>query len=252
MLRGLYSAATGMTVQRGKMDVLTNNVVNATTTGYKKDGLVSSSFEEVLIDRINDPYVINQGTGVGPYSFGTHIDEIHTDFTQGDLEFVVTQTSFALSGDGFFAVETPDDERYTRAGNFTVNAEGYLVTGEGHYVLGENGRIRVGAGDFAVDLKGNITANGWAIDSMRLVRFENTNDLRKQGDSLYYSFSGEAPLAAENCTVRQGFLESSNVDVATEMVNMITVYRTYEASQKILTMTDETLGLAVNKIGSLR
>lgn len=252
MLRGLYSAATGMTVQRGKMDVLTNNVVNATTTGYKKDGLVSSSFEEVLIERINDPYVINQGNQVGPYSFGTHIAEVYTDFTQGNIEFVETQTSLALSGEGFFAVETPDGERYTRAGNFTVNSEGYLVTCEGYYVLGENGRIQVGHGDFVADLRGNVSVNGMPADSLRLVRFENINDLRKQGNSLYYSFSNEVPSVAENCSVRQGYLESSNVDVATEMVNMITVYRTYEASQKILMMTDETLGLAVNKIGSLR
>ena len=252
MLRGLYTATTGMTVQRAKMDVLTNNIVNASTTGYKKDNLLSSNFEEVLIERIGDPYLVNTSEEVGPYSFGTHIDEVYTDFSQGSIEPTETQTDLAITGDGFFAVETPDGERYTRAGNFCVNQEGYLVTADGYYVLGENGRINVGSGEFSVDGEGNIVSGDEARGTLRIVRLEETDGLRKQGDNLYYVFSGEAPADAEDFKIMQGYLESSNVDIATEMVDMITVYRAYEANQKILTMTDETLGMAVNNLGSLR
>ncbi len=252
MLRGLYTAATGMTVQRNKMDVLTNNIVNASTTGYKKDTLISSSFAEVLIERINDPYVISTSEEVGPYSFGTHIDEIYTDYSPGNIESTGTQTDLAISGDGFFTVETPDGERYTRSGNFTVNQQGYLVTCGGYYVLGENGPISVGSGAFAVDGEGNITIDGEARGALRIVQFEETANLRKQGENLYYTLNGETPTDAVSCQVMQGQLESSNVDIADEMTDMIMVYRTYEANQKILTMTDETLGLAVNDLGSLR
>ena len=251
MLRGLYTAATGMTVQRNKMDVLTNNIVNASTNGYKQDELISSSFEEVLIERTNDPYVVNTSSEVGPYSFGTHIDEIYTDFAQGSMEETGTVTDLAISGEGFFAVETPDGERYTRAGNFSVDQDGYLVTSDGDYVLGDNGRLNVGTGGFAVSSDGTVTADGEVRGTLDIVQFEDTTGLRKQGENLYYSLDGEIPTEADGKVI-QGYLEGSNVDIADEMVDMISVYRTYEANQKILTMTDETLGLAVNDLGSLR
>jgi flagellar basal-body rod protein FlgF len=252
MLRGLYTAATGMMVQREKMNVLTNNIVNASTTGFKKDGLLSRNFAEVLIERTQDPYVIHVGREVGPYSFGTHVDEIYTDFSEGSFKATSKQTDLAIAGDGFFAVETPDGERYTRDGQFFVSQTGELVTADGYYVLGRNGRLHVGSGDFSVDGQGNVLVDGEARDSLRIVQFEETDGLRKQGDNLYSVFAGEAPAIASDCKVMQGYLESSNVDIATEMVDMITVYRTYEANQKILTMTDETLGRAVNDLGSLR
>ena len=251
MLRGLYTAATGMTVQRNKMDVLTNNIVNASTTGYKQDELISSSFEEVLIERINDPYVVNTSDEVGPYSFGTHIDEVFTNFAQGSFEETGTATDLAISGEGFFAVETPDGERYTRDGNFSVDQQGYLLTGSGYYVLGDNGRLNVGTGGFTVAQDGSVTVGGEVSDTIRIVRFEEMTGLRKQGENLYYSLNGEIPTE-DGGEVLQGYLEGSNVDIASEMVDMISVYRTYEANQKILTMTDETLGLAVNDLGSLR
>ncbi len=119
-------------------------------------------------------------------------------------------------------------------------------------MLGENGRINVGSGDFKVDADGNVTIDAEAIDTLRVVQFQETAGLRKQGDSLYFALNGEIPADAENAGVMQGYLEGSNVDIADEMVDMITVYRTYEANQKILTMTDETLGMAVNNLGSLR
>ncbi|SMC35498.1 flagellar basal-body rod protein FlgF [Papillibacter cinnamivorans] len=252
MLRGLYTAATGMTVQRLKMDVLTNNIVNADTTGFKRDSLISSSFETVLLERLNDPGTVNAVSEVGPYSFGTHVDQVVTDLSQGSLESTGKSTDLAVSGDGYFAVETASGERYTRSGSFTVNAEGYLVTADGDYVLGNNGAIPVGSSDFSVDAAGTVTSGGKTIDTLRVVSFQRTEDLRKQGDSLYYSVSGETPSNSQDCTVMQGFRESSNVDIADEMVNMMSVYRAYEASAKILTMTDETLGLAVNDLGSLR
>ncbi|NLF35308.1 MAG: flagellar hook-basal body protein, partial [Clostridiales bacterium] len=149
MVRGLYTSATGMTVQRNKMDVLANNIVNAETTGYKKDTLVTSSFDEVMLLRVNDPGVSIYGAGrTGPYSFGTHVDELVTHFAGGSLEETGRSTDLAIVGQGFFVVETPGGERYTRSGNFSVDPEGYLVTGDGHYVLGEGGRLRVGSDGF--------------------------------------------------------------------------------------------------------
>jgi len=251
MVRGLYTAATGMMVQRDKMDTLTNNIVNAETTGFKKDTLVTSTFDQVMLERIHDPGVTVFGARVGAYSYGTHADELITDFAQGSLEETGKSTDLALAGEGFFAVETGEGERYTRDGNFTVNRGGYLTTQDGNYVLGENGRIYVGTQDFTVTADGSVTGPAANADTLRLVTFAEQGQLRKQGDNLYYPYGGAAAEDAQGTAVLQGSLEGSNVDAADEMVNMLTVYRKYEASQKIVDMTDDTMGMAVNlgKVG---
>lgn len=243
MVRGLYTAATGMAVQQNKMDVLTNNIVNAETTGFKKDSLVNSAFDEVMLKRIHDPNVnIYGGDEVGGYSSGTHIDELFTDFSEGNLENTEKPTDLALAGEGFFVIETPEGERYTRSGNFSVDEQGYLVTKDGNYALGDNGRIQVGSADFSVALDGSISTG----DRLRIVTFPNLGVLRKQGNNLYYPYEGAAAVPAQEFQVRQGVQENSNVAMENEMVDMVTVYRKYEASQKIVSLTDQTIGLAVN------
>jgi flagellar basal-body rod protein FlgF len=250
MIRGLYTAATGMMVQRGRMDALTNNLVNADTTGYKNDEVMTSSFDSVMLKRINDPSVSVVGTNAGPYSFGTHVDELVTDFSDGIYEQTDQDTDLSLTGNGFFVVETPNGERYTRAGNFAVDIDGYLVTSDGNYVLGQSGRIRVGSDTFGVSEDGTVTGENAVSDKLRLVAFQD-GTLRKEGNSLYYAYEGAQPQDAAGCKVMQGFLEGSNVSVADSMVDMLTLYRKYEACQKSVTMNDETLGLAANKLGRL-
>lgn len=251
MIRGLYTATTGMMVERNKMDVLTNNIVNAETTGYKSDKIATSAFDKVMLERINDPNVSIVGTNAGPYSWGTHVDEKVTDFTEGTLEETGRSTDLAISGGGFFTVETDAGDRYTRNGNFVVNSEGYLTTEDGNYVLGQSGRVWVGDDGFTVADDGTVTASDGTTNKLSLAGFDDTAALRKQGDNLYYLYGGAAPHAATGSKVYQGMQESSNVSAADSMVNMMSVYRKYEACQRVVTMNDETLGLAVNKIGSL-
>lgn len=248
MVRGLYTSATGMTVQRGKMDVLTNNIVNAETTGFKSDNLITSSFSQTMLSRINDPNISIIGSeSVGGYNYGTHVDELVTDFSGGTLEETGKKTDLALVGDGFFTVETAGGQvRYTKSGNFTVNSAGYLVTEDGGYVLGENGRINVGSKDFSVSAEGNVTGDTAAPDRLKIVTFNDLGVLRKEGNNLYSVYGNAAPVQATGTTVRQGALEGSNINVSDEMVDMISVYRKYEASQKIVSMTDKSLELTVN------
>lgn len=251
MIRGLYTAATGMAVQREKMDIVTNNIVNAETTGYKADTLFTQNFNAVMLERINDPNINIVGTDVGRYSFGSHITEKLTNFDQGNFEQTNRLTDIAIDGDGFFVIETPEGERYTKAGNFTVNRNGFLVTADGDYVLGEGGHIYVGEASFKVGLDGTVSGTGLANNRLRIVRTDDPAALRKQGDSLYYLYGGAAMAADNASVVRQGFQECSNVNIADELVDMITLYREYEASQKAVIMNDETLGMAVNKLGRL-
>jgi flagellar basal-body rod protein FlgG len=248
MVRGLYTAATGMTVQRSKMDVLTNNVVNAETTGYKADSLITSTFDEVMLNRVNDPSIRILGTNaIGGYDYGTHIDELITDFSTGPLEQTDKKTDLALNGDGFFSIETAGGQtQYTKSGNFTVNNEGYLVTQDGGYVLGQNGRIYVGSSEFSVSAGGEVTGDMAAPDMLNIVSFADPHVLRKVGNNLYTVYGDAAPVQSISTTVKQGMLETSNVNITDEMVDMISVYRKYEASQRIVNMTDKTLELTVN------
>ena len=252
MVRGLYTAGTGMLLQRRRMETITNNITNAETTGYKKEYNVAHSFDEVFARRINDTRPrTSAGPGVGPLNLGTQVDHLFTDFTQGSLEVTDRPTDLALIGDGFFVVQTADGERYTKTGHFYLNDGGFLVDGEGNPLLGNNGPIYVGGLHFAVDSSGNVFTEDGYVDTIRVVSFADNETLRKQGSNLF--FSTEPPLAAANpYTIQQGFLEMSNVDIGREMVDMIAMYRAYETNQRMITMIDETVGRAVNEIGRLR
>lgn len=248
MVRAQYIAGTGMLLQRRNMETITNNIVNADTTGYKKEILVSHSFDDVLVRRINDQTGM---PGIGPLNFGTQVDELHIDHTTGSYEETGRSTDMALVGDVYFVVGTSAGDRYTRSGAFVLNENGYLTDGNGNYLMGENGRIYVGGTDFDVDIAGNVSVDGQLADKIRVVSFEDNLQLRKQGGNLYYT--DEAPLAAPyDNQIRQGFLESSNVDIGREMVDMISVYRVYETNQRMITMIDETVGMAATEIGRLR
>ncbi len=251
MIRSMYIAGTGMLVQRKKMDVVVNNIVNAETTGYKSDRLLSRSFNDMMIDRINDPSVLNYSTEIGPLNTGVHIDEVLTGFAQGDLEDTGKATDLALQGDGFFVVSTPAGNRYTRDGNFSVSSQGYLVNSDGYPVVGSRGMVYVGNGGFSVDAKGNVTVGNNTVNQLQIVSFADVNSLRKIGNNLYMNYGGSAIIPAGGTTVKQGSLEGSNVDLADQMVEMLQISRSYEANQRIVQMLDETLGKAVNDVGKV-
>lgn len=249
MLRSLYIAGTGMITGRSKMDVITNNIANMDTVGYKKDQMISRSFSDLLLDRINDPNIINQRAEVGPLNTGTHIDEIVTDFSQGPMESTEEDADLAIQGDGYFSVLTPQGIRYTRSGNFAVDTNGDLVTQEGYYVMGQDGgRLHIGTDEFAVSSTGTITAENKTVGTIRLVAFKDQTVLRKTGENLYTTYNNAQPAQAATASIKQGYLETSNVDMATEMVDMLATNRAYESSQRIVKMVDESLGKTVNDI----
>ena len=259
MVRGTYIAGTGMMLQRRQMEIITNNIANADTAGFKKEYLVSHSFDEVLVRRINDDRDQNilgmrffeRAPGVGPLNLGTQVDQLYINFSDGSLDGTERSTDLALVGDAFFVMQTPEGERYTRSGAFYIDQLGYLVDGEGSLLLGENGPIYVGGIDFSVDQRGGVRVDDQLIAQIRVVSFEDNATLRKQGSNLYFSLA-EPQAAANPYAIAQGFLENSNVEIGREMVDMLTVFRTYETNQRMLSMIDETVGKAVNEIGRLR
>lgn len=249
MIRGLYTAGTGMLTQNKKMDVITNNIANLETAGFKQDKLLSRSFEDMLITRINDPGIVLQEREVGPLNTGTHIDQVITDFTIGPLEETNLSTDLALVGDGFFVVNTPDGEMYTRNSAFQLDENMRIVNSDGYALQGDNGDITLTSDDFVVDSMGNVINEGNIISTIRVVNFENLDAIRKTGNNLYDSM-GEAAIDS-NATIRQGFREASNVDLIEQIVDMIEVSKTFESNQKVIQTLDDTLGKAVNDIGRI-
>lgn len=253
MVRGLYVASTGMNVQTQRMDIISNDLANVNTTGYKKDVAVVASFPEVLTSRLRDAqnHIPNNGE-IGMMTFGAKIDGIYTQFVQGSVRQTTSNNDVAIQGDGFFTVNTPAGPAYTRDGSFIVNNEGMLVTQEGYNVMGENGPIELGeaflqeGGEFVINDNGEISIGGQAIDRLQLVAFENNEALTKMGDNLYQAQGAVVPFTG---SVAQGFLEMSNVNSVTAMVDMITVSRAYEANQKVIQTQDSLLGKAVNELG---
>ena len=259
MVKGLYSAYTGMINEQNRMDIMTNNLANATTVGFKKEGSTSQSFNDVLAVKIKDESVgLATVQKIGINNPGVKIGENYTDYTQGSFRITNNTYDVALSGDGFFAVEFTNkagetSTKYTRAGQFTLNKEGYLVTQEGDYVLDTaNKRIQLDTlKDASISKAGVIAQDGRDIAQIQVVDFEDYDYLEKYGETYYQPIEG-AKMIQTDATVNSGYLEMSNVQTVSEMVNMISITRAYESNQKILQTIDGSLDVAVNQLGRIQ
>lgn len=246
MIRGLYLATDGMLTQERRIDVVIHNLSHAETVGFKEDKLLTQSFEDQMVARVYG-YDTRHATPIGPFSSGVFLDETTTLFTPGPFEETGLDTDLAIEGDGFFVVTTPKGPRYTKAGHFTVSAEGYLVTPEGYTVQGQQGPIQTNGQPFSVDQNGLVrTVNG--TSQLQLVRFADLSALRKEGENLY---SSQTAPEQGGVMVRQGFLEQSNVDLADQVTNLILIQRQYELNQRVLRLMDERLGHSVNEIARI-
>ena len=255
MVKGLYTAAMGMNVQAKRLDLVSNDLANASTTGYKKDKAVVSSFKEEYLTRLNDSQNFTAHNGViGKITYGAKVDEVYTDFTQGSVLATSLDTDLAIQGEGFFTVQTPNGLAYTRDGNFSVNQRGQLVTKEGYSVMGQEGPIELGEDYFSqgtplkVQSNGEIYVDGTYIDTLQMANFEDTRSLTKQDDNLYTSTGQSGEFTG---SILQNFLEVSNVNTVSAMVDMITVARAYETNQKMVQTQDSILGKAVNELGRI-
>ncbi len=249
MSGAIYMAAAGAMNNKLRLEIISNNIANVNTSGYKEDRINFKGFE--LINS-SDVQEINQNTPkvLLPISLGTK-----PDFTAGNMQYTGNKLDVALEGDGYFSIKTPDGIRYTRSGNFTLNNEGLLVTQAGFPVLGDGGEIKIADIDdqnFVIDEEGSITVDNKEINSLKIVDFATTYSLKKVGDTL---FAMEDPsvseITPEKIKVKEGFLEGSNVNAVRSMINMIDAIRGYETYQKIIRSIDEVTGKTVNEVGRI-
>jgi flagellar basal-body rod protein FlgG len=223
---GIYQAIRGSLIQGRRFDIITNNLANVGTTGFKKDTLT--------FDRTLQEYV-------------------KTDLSQGNLRLTSNPLDIALEGDGFFRIETPSGIRYTRNGSFCLNGDGVLVTKNGDQVLGKNGPILIGAGNITIDTEGQITVDEKVVDTLSVDTFVRPERLQKAGRSYcIYSGPQEEIVEPEEVLVKQGSLEESNVMVVEEMAKMIETLRTFGSYQKIIQTFDETSYKVINEVGRVQ
>ena len=259
MIRGLYTSALGMTTQMQRMDVVSNNIADVNTTGFKRDAVAAQAFTDRFAHRINAPAIngvlrlMGNARPAGFMGQGVFIDEVFTDFASGGFRETGGPLDVALTEAGFFAftVTNPDgseQEKFSRNGAFTLAADGTLVTMTGSRVQGIGGDpINIPLGTITIDDNGRIFSNNEYVDTIRMVNFENPTSLRKTRGE-YWAVTDETEFTEYTGRVEQGFLENSNVNVVREMVELIALSRAYEANARLVTLHDETLGRAVNEI----
>jgi len=227
MISGIYNLIDGSITQQLRFETIANNMANSNTNGFKKDII---SFSEALETQSNSS----------------------TDFSQGPLRFTGNDLDVALSSKGFFKIETPNGIRYTRDGAFSVNAEGFLVTGNGDTVLGQNGPISLEGGEVSIGRDGQVVVNNESVDKILVVDFDEPQLLRKEGWSCY-SYQGENSgiSTVSDAEIQHKYLESSNVNPMQETIEMIETYRAFESVQKAIQSIDALTNEMVNDYGQV-
>ncbi len=285
MLRGLYSAASGLIAQQRRHDTVTNNISNLNTPGYKQVNAVTRAFPELLLAMTGVNNVAR--TEIGRWNSGVFAEEGITMYGQGDLMQTNRSSDFAIVSEiavaglvfdesgksvseegevvyqpqAFFTVQGTDGEtRYTRGGRFTVSDTGELYSGEGFRVLGANGQpVLLPAGttldQLMLDNRGRFideAGNDTGI-ALLISRVDNPNELIREGNGNFRFADEEqtaaAVAAADNVEVRQGYMERSNVDVAQASVDLMAALRAYEANQKVVQFYDQSMQKTVNEVG---
>ncbi len=240
MIRSISTINRSMNVLQEKQENASANIANISTPGYKFQNIIASTLESHnLINHQGGPHV-NRRVGVGGFIFGNQIDEVYSDFSQGNLYETEKATDFALDGRGFFTIRMDNGTlAYTRNGNFRLNHENELVTLEGYHVLGRDGNGNIGIiyGD-----ENHIHAG-----EVLITDFNEYRNLRNLGETLYEA--EEAGFIMESPFLRQGYLEMSNVHIGDELVRLIEISREFESHQKLIHAADETLSKAVNEVG---
>jgi flagellar basal-body rod protein FlgG len=244
MNSGMYSALSGNLAAMKRMDIISNNLANINTPGFKKDKM---TFEGML-SSVTSPPVVPPSTTADPI---LQKDNIYIDYASGPVTQSGNPLDMAIDGDGFFVVNTPDGPAYTRQGNFRLSADGTLVTTDGFPVQGQGGAIRISGNRIEIDSKGVIKVDGTQAGTISMVDFPKPYDLTKIGSALFVPKNAESVPETAKGELRQAHLEGSNVETITEMVQMIETSRYFDACQRAILSFNDMTSKAVNDLGRL-
>jgi flagellar basal-body rod protein FlgF len=243
MIQGIYTASRGMTPLMQQQDQIANNLANINTTGFKQSGLFIKSYNNLVANDLLQPF----------NNSDIKADQVYIDYREGPMKATNAPLDLFIKGRGFFSVMADDGVYYTRNGNFSLDPDGLLITSDGSKVMANDGFIRVDK-DTPVTIteNGEVTQKGEIKGVLKIVDFETPYTFQRSGESRLQPLipsSGEKSSAG--FSIRQGYLEGSNVEMIRNMVQMISLYRNFEADQKALQAQDETLDKAVNQVGKV-
>jgi flagellar basal-body rod protein FlgG len=257
MIRGLYTAASGMIAQQKRHENVSNNIANIETPSFKKQTMMvtAGAAREIFKDSENHK------TSLGMIELGVGIDGVTTDFSQGLLRETGRPEDLAINGQGYFRTELLSGQAaYTRNGSFERDSDGFMRNTDGYCLYGKKAAggqvepIKLETATFSVEGDGNILdSEGKILYTMSLVDFKDLS-LLKEVVAGVYTFSEGAvdnEISAENARIVSGMKEASNVNALDEMVKLMEISRSFESNQRVIQSLDETLGKAVNEIGRL-
>jgi len=260
MINGYYSATGGMVTQFNKLNVISNNLANVNTAGFKQDDVIIGDYERIFNEK-RDNLPLENNTKEAAKFLNRAINKVpivveeYTNFDIGSLQRTSNPLDIALKQkNAFFSVSTPDGEKVTRAGNFSLDSNGYLVTKDGFKVLDKKNKpIKFNPSyPIKIDQNGDIYQNKKYITTLKIVRIDNLNTLKKIGNNLFDFIPDTAIINPKNTTL-QGFLEKSNVNPVREMTSLIETNRLVESYQKVMTtFMDDLNKTAIEKLANIR
>ncbi|MBU8934561.1 MAG: flagellar hook-basal body protein [candidate division Zixibacteria bacterium] len=241
MIKGIYTSASGMLPNIKRQELTAHNVANAATPGYKKDSLFTRE-----LSRAEQRQKVTRSDWERPLE-----DVIYTDYAAGMFDRTGNPLDLAIDGDGFFSLELEDGSTaLTRNGSFSVNKEGMLAAPGGGIVVSEGGAIEIGNGKVSVSHTGEVQVDGVVMGQITPVTVEDVQQLEKIGRGMLLAPEDAELLTVDHAVIRQGYVESSNVDIVGEMVDMIIAYRSYEANSKSVQSQDDSLDKLFRRVGS--
>jgi flagellar basal-body rod protein FlgG len=243
LIRGLYSCANGLLAESARTDVIASNLAGLSVPGFRREVPVVSAFARTL-DYLSGG---SPAGAAGPSAL--LISTVKVDLQFGPVRATGGRLDLALEGPGYFCVQTPSGEAYTRGGALRLDSARRLVTAAGDPVLGAAGPVQLpAAGELEITGDGDIIVDGARVDRLKLVDLPPSAEVEKLGRGLLRLTAG-APSATTAGRVRQGYLEGANVEAVQELAAMIAALRAFEANQRALQANDETLDKAINEIG---
>ena len=251
---GLYAAVSGSRVQEKRLEIISNNLANINTSGFKEDRPVfrvfnrTENFNVLTGPGFQKGFMLSEKMNMSYLTFSG----IKTDFSTGKIKHTGNPLDVAISGSGFFVVNTPKGELYTRMGNFSLNDKGELITHGGYPLKGKGKHIKIEGTEVNIDRDGNVKVDGELVGTLRVVDFEDYSALRKVGDNLFENTGGRKnEREAEEFEIGNHYMELSNINAVKEMVKMIDVLRLYESYQKVIRSLDETDSRATRDVATV-
>lgn len=243
MNSGMYASVSGSLAAMRRLDIISNNLANVNTPGFKKDKM---SFESLLAGPVNPP-AVPQNMTADPL---LQKENVYIDYAAGSTSQSGNPLDLALNGDGFFAVTTPEGTAYTRQGNFRASADGSLVTVDGYPVQGAGGAsINIKGSRIEIDANGKVVVDGVQAGALSVVDFEKPYAMTKIGGALFVPANPQAASQPAKAQIQQGYIEGSNVESISEMVEMIETNRYFEACSKVIKGFDDMTAKAANELG---